>query len=251
MRNDMFKVIVERPRRGGSYARERAPHADDEGAPMQESLRWRHQHRKWLNENLRPLERYLHGQVGRPWDKVYSEICAGIDRRSTVQQHIHQHLADFVAMRLSIIDGRLHWLKGWGQPTPLADRWAPKLYVDPATGLLRRNREREQLRRQERVTWSMLEQTPDRIDLGPLRQLHRLKGIWYEVELALIPPAGRGRGVADVVRGCTVVAYGHRGAGRSVVHGDRALYGSDEVYARHKRQLGTRELRVHRLHNTQ
>ena len=30
-----------------------------------------------------PLERYLHQQVGRPWDAVYAEICAGIDRRST------------------------------------------------------------------------------------------------------------------------------------------------------------------------
>ena len=45
-----------------------------------------------LNENLAPLRRYLHAQIGRPWNKVFSEICAGIDRRNTVQQHIHQHI---------------------------------------------------------------------------------------------------------------------------------------------------------------
>ena len=251
MRNDMFKVIVERPRRGSSHARERLPAAPDEGSPTRESLRARHQHRKWLNENLRPLERYLHRQVGRPWDAVYAEICANIDRRSTVQQHIHQHLADFVAVRMSVIAGRLHWLEKWGEPAPLADRWSPELYVDPVTGLLRWNRERERARRRERDTRAARGSTPDRVDLSPLRQLHRLHGIWYEVELAPIPVAGKGPGVFDVVRGRVIVAYGHRGAGRLVFHGDRALYGRDDVYARTKRQLGTRELRVHKLHNTE
>lgn len=251
MRNDMFKVIVERPRRGGSCARERAPHALDEGSPMQEGVRSRHQHRKHLNENLRPLERYLHRQVGRPWDAVYSEICAGIDRRNTVQQHIHQHLADFVAVRVSVIDGRLHWQKRWGEPAPLADRWAPRLYVDPSTGLLRHNREREHVRRQEREALAARQRTPDRIALSSVRQLHRLRGIWYDVELAPIPAAGHGPGVVDVVRGRIVVAYGHRGAGRLVFHGDPMLYGCGDVYARSKRQLGSRELRAHGLHNTE
>jgi hypothetical protein len=31
-----------------------------------------------LNENLNPLKRYLHAQVGRPWNKVYAEIAARI-----------------------------------------------------------------------------------------------------------------------------------------------------------------------------
>lgn len=65
MRKDMFKVIVERPRVGGSYDRERCTPVDEEG-PTHESLRWRHRSRKGLNENLRPLERYLQQQVGRP-----------------------------------------------------------------------------------------------------------------------------------------------------------------------------------------
>jgi hypothetical protein len=250
MRSDMFKVIVERPRRGGSYARERAPHALDDDSPMQEGVRSRHRHRKHLNENLRPLERYLHRQVGRPWDVVYSEVCAGIDRRSTVQQHIHQHLADFVAVRVSVIDGRLHGQTRWGEPTPLADRWAPALYVDPSTGLLRLNRECQQARRQK-ARQATKAPAPDRVELAPLRQLHRLHGIWYDVELAPIPTASHGPGVTDVVRRCVVVAHGHRGAGRVVQHGDRARYGCGDLYARSKRQLGARELRAHGLYNTE
>lgn len=38
------------------------------------------------------LERYLTRQVGRPWDVVYSEICAIADLRSTVQWHLRLHL---------------------------------------------------------------------------------------------------------------------------------------------------------------
>ena len=55
------------------------------------------QHRgglKLLNENLAPLRRYLERQVGRPWDKVYSEIAEGLRVASTVQRHVRDHLRD-------------------------------------------------------------------------------------------------------------------------------------------------------------
>lgn len=38
---------------------------------------------KVLNENLTPLRRYLERQVGRPWNKVYSEIAVGLKVTST------------------------------------------------------------------------------------------------------------------------------------------------------------------------
>jgi hypothetical protein len=59
-----------------------------------------------LNENLAPLRRYLHTQIGRPWNKVFREVCAGIDRRNTVQQHIHQHIRDFIAIDVGVREGR-------------------------------------------------------------------------------------------------------------------------------------------------
>ena len=68
-----------------------------------------------LNENLAPLRRYLHAQVGRPWNKVFSEICC-IDRRNTVQQHIHQHIGDpFIAVDVDVREGRpIDLLARWG-----------------------------------------------------------------------------------------------------------------------------------------
>src|SRR5580704_1168370 len=80
MRSDMAKVIVERPRikarkskQGRAVALEDLP--SHEGMRRAQALRG---DRKQLNENLNPLKRYLAGQVGRPWRKVYGEIARNL-----------------------------------------------------------------------------------------------------------------------------------------------------------------------------
>jgi hypothetical protein len=46
---------------------------------------------KVLGENLAPLYRFLDKQVGRPWDKVYSEIREQVSANSATQIHILEH----------------------------------------------------------------------------------------------------------------------------------------------------------------
>ena len=83
MREDMARVIVERPRKGGHRSRG-SRRQEYEDLPAHEGMR-----RPWavrgdekeLNENLAPLRRYLARQVGRPWSKVYSEIGRTSSRR--------------------------------------------------------------------------------------------------------------------------------------------------------------------------
>jgi hypothetical protein len=82
-----------------------------------------------MNESLGPLRRYLERQVGRPWNKVYAEIAARLCLDNAVQQHVRDHLRDFVAVtpRRQIHDWRASVSGGlWRQP----------LYVNPVTGLL-------------------------------------------------------------------------------------------------------------------
>ncbi len=123
MRRDMFKIIVERPRffpPGGS-TRGRTPRSLEE-APGKQGIRRRHKERtsKQLNDNLAPLRRYLLKQVGRPWNKVFSEICRDLRVDSAVQRHLRVHLDDYVAIQGR--DGKRI------------------LYVDRRTGLLRRTK---------------------------------------------------------------------------------------------------------------
>ena len=109
MRSDMYKVIVERPRSGKRTRPAALRLRNDLDGPMRLGMRACNDYLD-LNENLQPLRRYLRAQLGRPWDKVYSEICARIDRRNTVQQHIHQHIDDFIAIKVTENDGN------WSQP---------------------------------------------------------------------------------------------------------------------------------------
>jgi len=135
MRDDMHKVIVERPRRGAGWARDGRP-LPVEDQPSRDKFRRGSQRSKTLNENLAPLKRYLQKQVGRPWDKVYGEIRERISPSNTVQMHIHQHLFDYVERNVTFIDGVPHGSEG-SRLVPLGTYRSPIVYVCPKTGLLR------------------------------------------------------------------------------------------------------------------
>lgn len=138
MREGMAKVIVERPRVGDWPPRKgRAVPLED--LPEREGMRCRFRgwgRRKELNENLKPLKRYLEKQVGRPWDKVYAEICRWLKPTSTVQQHVRHHLADFVA-------GVPRQTRQCFNPSPpdlFKGYWYQSLYIDVQDGILKRTR---------------------------------------------------------------------------------------------------------------
>src|SRR5829696_5793202 len=103
MRDDMFEVIIERPRWGSRMPYRRRARRIDAKASLardSDSLPSYFGMRRWallgqsksLNENLAPLRRYLEGQVNRPWNKVWSEISANLAATSTVQQHVRDHV---------------------------------------------------------------------------------------------------------------------------------------------------------------
>ena len=178
MRRDMAKVIVERPRKIDSYRR-RGRSVEDELLPKAIGLRRHVQEAggyKMLNENLAPLQRYLARQVGRPWNKIYAEIAEHLKPTSTVQQHVRDHLKDFVQLHPSEHVRQYPW-----SPRP----WFQPFYVDGRDGLLKRT---------DRLAWAKAfaarPAQPKAADVMPLdadRELRRLGGLWFEVRLAPIP----------------------------------------------------------------
>lgn len=167
MRSDMHKVIVERPRCGRSWAEPVktggsiavCSAVDDldgfDSGPKRAPWFPKDKH---FNEHLGPLKRFLNAQAGRPWDKVYAEICAGIDRRSVIGAHVLQHVPDFVEV------------------TEEGRRWArrSRLYVHPRTGILLRRKAEPRLRPRP-------VRTPDFIRTGANRAYKRYEGLWFEV----------------------------------------------------------------------
>ena len=182
MREDMARVIVERPRNGGHSSR-RGRHQEYEDLPAHEGMR-----RPWvvrgdpkeLNENLAPLRRYLARQVGRPWSKVYSEIAAHIRVDSAVQQHVRDHLRDFVAVapRRNVGTWRSSYRGGL---------WWQELYVDPTTDLLCRTDQLPEEKRRRRAKLNLSRPKIERIALDGDRELRLINGIWYELRLAPLP----------------------------------------------------------------
>jgi hypothetical protein len=242
MRADMYKVIVERPRRGKRTRPLAIRFRNDLDSPAHLGMRAAYDHRE-LNENLNPLRRYLRTQVGRPWSKVFSEICATIDRRNTVQQHIHQHIDQFIATRVGLRDGRLIDFTN-GRCLPLNGSQYQELYVDPRSGLIRltnsdSNWKRERAERRHRHEADVAAR---RRVLDDHTLLLNVKDVWFRVEIATLPTAvvsGRSEARFDVVLGRFTafrpdVDGGHR----------RHLYGSETHYAVSKRQSGKRELKA-------
>jgi hypothetical protein len=189
MRADMNKVIVERPRGGkGNYDLAKRWRDDFDG-PMQLGIRAGYG-RPRLNENLSPLRRYLRAQLGRPWNKVYSEIASGIDRRNTVQQHVFQHIEDFIAIKVEYRNDKLVDLSARFRFFGNNDTLRQELYVDPHTGIIRRNKDHNAWRRlavERRLNQQAEIDSKMRI-LDAQTQLRRIDGQWYEVKIAPLPP---------------------------------------------------------------
>ena len=257
MREDMYKVIVERPRRGKDGNAAAARLRNDFNGPTRLRARAGYGYRS-LNENLAPLRRYLRAQVGRPWDKVFSEICANIDRRNTVQQHIHQHICNFIAIDVGIREGQ--WVD-------LANRWRflpsnfgiyQELYVDPHSGLIRLNKDchswrQSAARRRQR---EQAEITARRRTLDERTLLLLLDDVWFRAEMDVLPDNQHIEKVIDgKTRRCVIAEIRYdvvlrRNVSREMsdeLRQCKRLYGSADLYAVSKRQVSTREIKAHRL----
>jgi hypothetical protein len=72
----MHKVIVERPRGNkGPHKQNRRANLPPEFLPMFEGIKRAHRYRKWQRDHLGPLHRWLHAQLGRAWNEVFSDAC--------------------------------------------------------------------------------------------------------------------------------------------------------------------------------
>lgn len=253
MRDDMSEVIIERPRKNSRARYPRATRRRENQIARLDPERLRHvegikraltggvgkKYKKYLNENLAPLRRYLMRQVNRPWNKVWSEICALLRPDSTVQQHVRDHIDDFVAIKTFMKDGAV-WVAGdsvFRKPGALKESRV-QLYVDPRSGLLRPNKYFKTQSQQRREL--IRERALHMREVRPNVQVQRFgEHGWWEVVLAPTKLAWW-----EIVHAkIDVVLTAQLSPLRPY-----ELYGRHNVYAVAKRQLSRRE--VARLHVT-
>jgi len=137
MKKDFFHILLERSRVGGGNDRKGRRVRKDSDLPSKQSTRRAHSDRKSLNENLNPLKRYLHQQVGRPWNDVHSEMCKVLKADSAVQLHVLGHIKDFIEMHAVIKKDGVYYKPRYYRS---GDYKLPgdRLYVDPNDGVIKK-----------------------------------------------------------------------------------------------------------------
>jgi len=246
MREDMFKVIVERPRTGRSWAKKtklRYLNEDDSRTRISgKRLAAECGSRKWLNENLAPLKRYLFKQRGRKWDDVFSEICAQLDTGSTVKMHVREHLDDFIIRNVQIGEGGMYYDMDDLSYRSTPEHWWSDLYVDPESGLicettelcrllgLRRHKHDYNKRKKRKRTYRNSFRR-----LNDTTFLVVCEGIWYRFETTAPPVTMNGFSLSDGVIRNDLRRF------RSIVHPLWEL--------KSKKQLSKKELKKHGLKN--
>ena len=135
----MKKVVVERPRRGSRQRNNKfgarlryIPDYDYDDQPKKargfES--YTNGSEKSFTDVLGPLRGFLRKNLGRPWDKIYSELSAGLDKRKVTGKHIFDHVHWMVEKHCFIGNDGGVYSKSDGE-------WpVTGMYVHPRTGLL-------------------------------------------------------------------------------------------------------------------
>lgn len=256
MRRDMQKVIVESARCHGDRTvhRPRRTGDDFENFPTREGMKRQWQEHKHQTDLLGPIYGYLDKQarLGRPWNKVWSEISEHLDFRSVLGFHIKTHIDQYVARDVHIINGKPYEPASWRRsyhPECVYYRrgwWAPKyndLYVDPRTGILRAAPKRS-------YKWKPTPNPGIKV-ISEFVQLHRIDGVWYMVELRPRPVI-HGHMVSQTRFGdrreesVAMVPITRDALGLSDDSAAK-VYGRKDVYAVSKRQLSKKEKKAHNL----
>lgn len=194
MREDMSKVVIERPRYGHSLPSRKTAlrikrydlNEDYDDLPKRISgSRNKHLQAasrlevKSFSDLLGPLIRFLRSSVGCPWDDVYSELSRHLDKRKTTGRHVFEHVEHEVKLHcFSGANGRIYYLRHGEREEVYG------LYVHPRTRLLcwsdnkspgKKKSAVERERQQHESAW--------RIRIGGKQHYVKLKGIWYVAEI--------------------------------------------------------------------
>lgn len=241
MRDDIAKKLVERPRYGGggkyklrsNRRKGKNPELWD-SLPQKESCKKPNivnYNGKYLSEFFPPLEGFLRKNVGRPWNKVNSELRAHLSVNSTTHKHVLDHLyRDFVELNPQWVDGvPCHSSPGYkGKFTPIAKgRW----YVD-AHGLLKEAKYKARYTKPKK---------PARVAINTYEEYRQIDGVWFWVKYRNLHPGDSGydvilrREFKMSLYGCFELEMAHQPA-------PNALPGTRRL-AIEKRQLSKRTIR--------
>lgn len=190
MRSDMDKLLTEHPRANHSapnvhVIKERAyvtcnrkdPESLEDMPKTDPMKRFDWGWGKEFGESLNPLRKFLLSKVGAKWDDVYSEIREHLDPKSTIQNHIMQHLWHYVERNVTIDeDGRPYYLSYNGWQPLYRSKYRGTLYVHPLTGILLESPPYP--KKPDRMPWGY---DPNKYKAPDGTDFIRKNGVWFKL----------------------------------------------------------------------
>lgn len=250
MRKDMGKVITERPR-GGSRSRNKKygesirwdghdGNYDNQPKRVTSSARGQYGYdAREFTDVLGPVKGFIRKNVGRPWNKVYSEVCKVLDKRKVTHKHVIDHMFQWVETSpIFCPDGY------WRSPDNIYSRlnddgqleyygMEPEFIVHPKTGLLVANKPRES--KGARIArWREREKQnqKDTVKIDESSCYRKINDIWYRCKIR----------EADKHE---VELYKAIHTAMHTDHQSRVMtYGAKKYYIEDKKQLGKKELKA-------
>ena len=203
MRDDFAKVLVERPRFNhhdcyGNHRHTKAFKEDEMYFGGREPMKKRYNSRvdrKSFNEHLSPLKGWLRSVVGKQWDKSYSELRQKFDARSTINNHILEHLWDYVETHAFVQNGKTmcHVRYAYGNEytriVPIKE-CSKEYYVCPKDGTLKKTNKApyKAIRRAQVLSAKEAEAKIFRV-LDENTHLHFVDGVWFACTIKPLPPS--------------------------------------------------------------
>jgi hypothetical protein len=198
MRDDFAKQLTERERihshdRHHNYRNVKGPKGlrDDE-VGGRESMRKLYNHgydRKSFNENLNPLKGWLRSCVGKKWDKCYSELRKKFDARKVVNNHILEHLYQYIEVNAyldakgrTVHLARYAW-RAENRERPISESGS-EFYVCPKDGTVKvtaKQPRRSVIKQREADKQKAIDAVCRLID--DTHALHLVDGVWYVYEI--------------------------------------------------------------------
>ena len=224
MREDMYKVVINRPRHARRFAtkaklRYLAGHDVPSRITGKQIFRYKKKAiTKSFSDHVMPLKRYLFSQRGRKWDDVFSEVCARLDTGSTVKMHVHEHIDQFIERKVMRDDEGILWACSvrWGGKEKLVES-GTELYVDPDDNIIKETvklcqklgfnsvrkcrkhafEQRNWERVSKRYGFKPYRKDTPIIKLTAKDWRVKLKGFWYDVSLSNSPLCQYGHFIGD------------------------------------------------------
>ena len=195
MREDFNKLLVERERIGSSEKFHEVRHKKVFNPEMggRESMKARHVcnwRGKQFNENLNPLKGWLHSRLGKNWDKSYSELRKTFDTRSVINQHIMEHLWQYVERHAFVnAKGKIVVIAKYTKDgeSPISESLS-EYYICPKSGILKKTG-RKSYKERNRIIEKKKADAKAAIfqKIDDYTELHCIDGIWFKYILKDVP----------------------------------------------------------------